>query len=144
VLAQRAVDGVVGEAVGGGVFEIEPRVPAQQVERVALGAEVEHQARAAEAQLGRCRSGLGTRRLIAGVDLHSHVLAEEVAEPAPAADLVVQIESAVVPGEGPEDSELECMRPLGGERRRSERGECEDSARVHDVTSCDRVGVLLR
>ena len=50
-VAQGAVHGVVREAIGRGALEVEPRVPAEEVEKIALGAEVEDQARAAEAQL---------------------------------------------------------------------------------------------
>ena len=72
------------------------------------------------------------------------MLAEEVAETAAAADLVSQIEGAIVTGKRAERSEFELVRPLRGQGDRGERRECEDSACLHDVTSCDRSGCVVR
>jgi len=50
--------------------------------------------------------------LIAGVELGTEDVTEEVADPAAAADLIVEIEHRVVSRERAEGAELELMRAL--------------------------------
>src|SRR5258707_3529994 len=112
-VTQGAVYRVVGKTIGRSLLEIEARVPAENVEDVALGAEVQNQAGAAEGECRRRGAGLGAGRLGPRIDFDADGLAEEVAEPSAAADLVVEVERLVVPGERSEDPDLELVRPLG-------------------------------
>src|SRR5260221_1594902 len=101
-VTQGAVYRVVGETIGRSLLEIEARVPAENVEDVALGAEVQNQAGAAEGECRRRGSGLGAGRLGPRIDFDAHGLAEEVAEPSAAAALVFEVERPGVPGEAPD------------------------------------------
>jgi len=68
--------------------------------------------------------------LVARVELRADDVGKEVAQPAAAADLVVQVEDLVVTGERAERAELELVRALRTEAgdpardRYSERREC--------------------
>src|SRR2546425_122499 len=125
-VAQSAVDGVVGEAVGGLLLEVEPRVSAQGVEQVVRPCrDVQHQTGTAETQLrrGGVRPCPGGRRLIAGVHLDADDVAEEIAQPPAATGLIAEVEGAVVAREGAEGAELELMPALRAEGESSGDGE---------------------
>src|SRR6266853_1304035 len=111
-VADRAVDGVVGEAVRCRVFEVEPGIAAEDIEEVTGGSEIQHQTGAAVGQGGRSNAGPRVGALIARVDLRAHDVTEEIAQPAAPADLVVQVEHLVVTREGSERAELELVRAL--------------------------------
>src|SRR6059036_3789913 len=129
-IADRAVNGIVGEAVRRRLFEVEPGVPAEDIEEVAGGSKVQHQAGAAVSQCRRGAAGLWIGALVARVELRADDVSEEIAQPAAAADLVVQVEDLVVARERSEGPELELVRALRTEagdparERCSQDGEC--------------------
>src|SRR3989441_11609302 len=94
-IADRAVNGIVREAIRRRLFEVEPGVPAEDIEEVAGGSKVQHQAGAAVSQCGRGAAGLRIGALVARVELRADDVAEEVPEPTAAADLGVQVEDLV-------------------------------------------------
>src|SRR5436853_6713061 len=114
-VADRAVDGVVGEAIGRRLLEVEPGVAAEDVEQIAGGPEIQHQAGAAVGQRGRGAAGLWIGALVARVELCADDVTEEVPQPTAAADLGVQVEDLVVTRERSERPELELVRALCGE-----------------------------
>src|SRR3989449_4251171 len=95
-IADRAVNGIVGEAVRRRLFEVEPGVPAEDIEEVAGGSKVQHQTSAPVSQCGRGAAGLRIGALVARVELCADDVAEEVPQPTAAADLGVQVEDLVV------------------------------------------------
>ena len=78
-VADRAVDGVVGEAVGSRLLEVEPGVAAEDIEEVAGRSEIEDQAGAAVGQCGRAGACLRVGALVARVELRADDVGEEVA-----------------------------------------------------------------
>src|SRR2546430_14778885 len=134
-VAQRAVDRVVGEAVGYGLLVVEAGIAAQDVEEIARAAEIQHEARGADGERGGCAAGPRRETLIAAVELGAEDIIEEVRQAAAPADLVVEIEQTVVARHRRERPELELMRALRVEARRSAgehryRGE-DDRERAH-------------
>src|SRR5437773_8787421 len=79
------------------------------------GSKVQHQTGAAVSQCGRGAPGLRIGALVARVELCADDVAEEVPQPAAAADLGVQVEDLVVTRERSERPELELVRALCGE-----------------------------
>src|SRR4029077_17855351 len=111
------VDGIVGEAVGRRVLEVETGVAAEDIEEVAGGSEVQHQTGAAVSQCGRGAADLWVGALVARVELRTDGVTEEVTQPTAAADLGVQVEDLVVTRERSERPELELVRVLCREAR---------------------------
>ncbi len=111
-VADRAVNRIVGEAVGCRVLEVEARVAAEDIEKVAGGSEVQDQTGAAVGKCGRGAARLRIGALIAPVELRADDVIEEVAQPTAPADLVVQVEDLVVARERSERAELELVRAL--------------------------------
>src|SRR2546430_2132696 len=114
-----AMDRVVGEAEGGGLLEVEPRITAEDVEEVAGASEIQHQARGTDGERGGRAARPRRETLIAAVELRAHHVIEEVRETAAAADLVLEIEQLVVTRHRGERPELELVRALRAEARRS-------------------------
>src|SRR2546427_9056942 len=94
------------------LFEVEPGVPAEDIEEVAGGSKVQHQTGAAVSQCGRGAAGLRIGALVARVELCADDVAEEVPQPTAGADLGVQVEDLVVTRERSERPELELVRAL--------------------------------
>src|SRR5881398_1330965 len=111
-IADRDVNGIVREAVWRRLFEVEPGVPAEDIEEVAGGSKVQHQTGAAVSQCGRGAAGLRIGAMVARVELCADDVAEEVPQPTAAADLGVQVEDLVVTRERSERPELELVRAL--------------------------------
>src|SRR2546425_805967 len=140
-VADRAMDGVVGEAIGRRLLEVEPGVAAEDVEQIAGGPEIQHQAGAAVGQRGRGAAGLRIGALVARVELCADDVTEEIAQPAATADLVVQVEDLVVAGERSEGAELELVRALRTEAGDSARERCsQDGECSHGPASPYRAG----
>src|SRR5205809_3817071 len=133
-VADRAMHGAVGEAIGRRILEVEAGVAAEDVEQIAGGPEIQHQAGAAVGQGGGGAAGLWIGALVARVELGADAVTEEIAQPAAAADLVVQVEDLVVAGERSEGAQLELVRALRTEagdparERCSQDGECSHGA----------------
>src|SRR2546427_498977 len=94
-VADRAVDGVVGEAIGRRLLEVEPGVAAEDVEQIAGGPEIQHQVGAGVGTRGGGAAGLGIGALVPRADPCADDVPKELPRPAPTADLVVQVEDLV-------------------------------------------------
>ena len=116
------------------IAEREARVAAEDVEEIAVAAEIQHQAGAAHRKGGIGAAGPRRRLLVADVELGAHDRAEKVSEPPAAPDLVVEIEEVVVAGERRERAELELMGTLSdGKCRKSGENEHQQvRPRAHD------------
>ncbi len=111
-VAECAMNAVICEGVAGVVIEPHPRIAAEDVEKVAGGPEVEDQAAAPQRQPAAVAAGLRRRLLIADIELDADHRAEEVAESPAAADLIVELERAVVARERAERPDFELVRVL--------------------------------
>src|SRR5207249_3320204 len=111
--ADPGVGCVVGEPVGRRLLKVEPRESAEDVEQLLVGApEIEHEAGAAESQ-GRVRGARPrVRALVTSLELRAQDSGEEVADPAAAADLVLESERPIVPRERCEPAEFELVHSL--------------------------------
>src|SRR2546428_457150 len=139
----RAPTGVPGEAVRWGLLEVERGVAAEDIEEVAGGSEVQYETGAAMRQCGRGGPDPRVGALVARVDLCADDVTEEVAQPATAADLVVQVEHLVVARERSERAELELMRALRAEAGDPARERyCEGREGSHG--SASPLGLALR
>src|SRR3989454_1468696 len=135
-VADRPVRAYVPEAPGAIAVEIHGRVAAQDVEAL-LRAEVEHDAPRSEPhrEVRPGSAALRVRPLVQSIPLDPQPIGDPEADPAPAADLVVEQEGAVEPREAcePADLELEAVLGLegGGPAQQQYRHEDRKSTRLN-------------
>src|SRR5439155_14784988 len=133
-LAEPPVQGVQIGMVGWIGSHVESGIPAQHVR----AARAKDQARAAE-RGGRLSHPAELRKRLryVGVDLEAEVVAEEVADPSTATELVVELEAAVVPCVAAEYAHLDLAGVLRGERRSPARQQQPDKREhPHGRTPC--------
>src|SRR5205814_4214171 len=106
-LAEPGVDGVEVGAVGCVRPHVEARIAAQDVE----AARAQDQARARERRCGRSHAAERRARLgYVPVYLEAEVVTQEKAEPGTRTQLVVELETAIVPRVGAEPADLDLAR----------------------------------
>ena len=111
--------GVVGEAVGWPVAELEPGVATEDIKEVVLVARVEYETAARQRRGRVVAPGIGCRLLITHFELDPDDVTEKVAEPPAAPDLLVEHECAVIARVGSESADFELMGMLGDAQRRN-------------------------
>ena len=90
------MNAVVGKAVARTIAELQAAVAAEDIEEVALVADVEDQARTAEGQRGVGAADAWRRLRITELDLSADRRAEEIAEAPTATNLIVEPERSIV------------------------------------------------